>query len=238
MRQKNIIRIFSEPHELSILDRARYIVNNQSAISNYLGKFAWFLPDKTPVSLASKNELIQLFLDGIRKRIRRHTVLEEIPDDFFDNTSTVDGFYYSNKFDDETSFIYEVGGLIDGDNTESSLLIKNYSAMEHLTDFDSLRSFILMLVDLFDPSSIEVSEYSFYRGLMDLESDEYWFGWVSYFSKNIKLPQVPDEIMIERLPNGGKLLITTYETFNCSNSSHVRKAKLLVDLFRKENIKM
>jgi hypothetical protein len=93
------------------------------------------------------------------------------------------------------------------------------------------------LIDVFQPHSIQISESFFYRDLMDLESDEYWFGWMTYFSKYIKLPKLPPGIKVEELPNGGKLLITIEEVFTCENPEHVRKAKSLVELFRKNNIR-
>jgi hypothetical protein len=109
--------------------------------------------------------------------------------------------------------------------------------LKGLSDFSELRKFILFLISSFQPYSIQISESFFYDDLMDLDSNEFWFGWMSYFSKDIKIPQIPIEIKVEELPNGGKLLTTTEETFTSDNPEHLSKAKLLVELFRKNNIK-
>jgi hypothetical protein len=93
------------------------------------------------------------------------------------------------------------------------------------------------LIDFFEPKWIEVSDYIFYNDLVKIESDEYRLGWMTYFSKDIRLPLIPTDIKVEELPNGGRLLITADEIFSVENSEHIRKAKLLVDLFRKNRIK-
>ncbi|MGZ3759792.1 MAG: Imm52 family immunity protein [Mucilaginibacter sp.] len=232
MEYNDIIRVVSRPQAQSIIERAKYIVQKQSLISAYLNKSDWYLFDKTPVDIRQQEQVSQLILKRIKKRIKAHTTIKDVPDDFLDNVSTIDGFYASKKFDSDSVLIFNIG------NTKSSsLVIEKAKCFERLNDFKELKKFIINLVEIFEPKYVEVFDYVFYNDLMDLKSDEYRFGWMTYFSKDIKIPELPADIKVEELPNGGRLLITTEDTFTCENSEHVRKAKLLVDLFRKNNIK-
>jgi hypothetical protein len=235
MSEKNIIRLFFEPKALSLIDRARFIVEKQNQIGEFLNKFEWLLFDKTPVDLKLKEEVVQLFLKRMKKRIKADTTIKNIPDDYLDNVLSIDGYYASKKFDNDASFTYWIGTIDKHHN--ASLIIKNFDGLTGLNRYSELRKFILALIQIFQPYSIEVSEYVFYRKLMDLKSDEFWFGWMTYFSKDMKIPAAPSDIKVEELPNGGKLLITTEEFFSFESPEHVRRAKSLVELFRKNNIR-
>jgi hypothetical protein len=234
---KGIIRLFSEPNRLPIIDRAIYITEKQQAIGKYFDKNDWYLFDKTEIDIRNCEQVTRLLLKRIKKRIEQSTTLKNISDDYIDRTATVDGYYATKKLDNDASFRYTVG-LMDEYNTTSSLIINNFYSLKDLNDFSGLRKFILFLAEIFQPYSIQVSESFFYRDLMDLASEEYWFGWMTYFSKGIKIPEISSDIKVEQLPNGDKLLITTAETFTSENPEHLRKAKLLVELFRKNNVKM
>jgi len=237
MTNKRIIRLFIESKKLPIIDRAKYITEKQKAIGEYFGKHDWYLFDKTEIDIRDSEQVTSLFLKRIKKRIEQSTTLKNISDDYVDRTATVDGYYATKKLDNDSSFRYTVG-LTDEYNTMSSLIINNFYSLKNLNDFGEVKKFILFLVEIFQPYSIQVSESFFYRNLMNLDSDEYWFGWITYFSKSIKMPEIPLEIKVEELSNGGKLLITTEEIYTSENPEHLRKAMLLVELFRKYNIKM
>ena len=233
MDNNDIIRVTSKPEEQSIIERAKYIVQKQLLISAYLNKFDWYLADKTPVDIRQQEQVSQLILKRIKKRIIKSTTEVYVDDDYMDTVSTTDGFYASKKFDADLVLTFNVGS-----NTRNSLLvIKKAMSFEKLKEFKELKKFIIKFVEIFEPKYIEISDYVFYNDLMNLELDEYRFGWMTYFSKDVKLPSIPAEIKLEELSNGGRLLITTEETFSCENPDHIRKAKLLVDLFRSNNIK-
>lgn len=233
MEYNDIIRVVSKAQQQTIINRSKYIVDKQYLIGSYLNKFDWYLFDKTFIDIRQQEQVSQLLLKRIKKRIKAHTTIKDVSDDFLDSISTIDGFYASKKFSADSGLTFSVGT-----NTESSLLIiKKALCFEKLNSFEEFKQFIIKLIDFFEPKWIEVSDYIFYNDLVKIESDEYRLGWMTYFSKDIRLPLIPADIKVEELPNGGRLLITADEIFSIENSEHIRKAKLLVDLFRKNGIK-
>jgi hypothetical protein len=236
MTDRNIIRIYFKSTELNIKERASFIVEKQAQISESLDKFDWLLFDKTSVNLKDKDYAIQLFLKRIKKGIKTFTSKKNIPEDYFDTISCIDGYYASRKFDNDASFTYTIGH-INASKNASSLIITNFDCLKNLSQFEQFKTFIMDLITIFQPYSIEVSEYAFYRERMNLKSDEYWFGWLTYFSKYIEIPRVIADAEIEELNNGGKLLIVTKEYFNSENPEHLKRAKSLTELFRRSNVK-
>lgn len=234
MRNRNIIRLYFEPQSLSVINRAKFLAQKQALISESLNKFNWLLFDKTAVDLNQQEDVAQLFKKRIKKRIQKSTVIKNIEDDYLDDTNTIDGYYASKRFDDDASFTYSIGST--KHDYDSSLVIINFDSLNELNRFDGLKHFIFYLINIFEPYSIEVSEYKFFREKMDLRSDEYWFGWMTYFSNKISIPEVPPGIKVEDVGNKGKLIITTEDFFTSDNSEHFNRAKSLVNLFRNKNI--
>jgi len=69
------------------------------------------------------------------------------------------------------------------------------------------------------------------------KSNEFFVGWLSYFSNETKLPPIPSEYEVEQLDGIGKLLITTRDDFDSlNNPEHYAKAMRLVELFREHGI--
>jgi hypothetical protein len=92
MGNKSIIRIFSEPKELSIIDRAKYITKKQVLISEYLGKNDWYMFDKTLIDIKNTEEITQLFLKRTKKSIAETTVIRDASDNYIDKAPSIDGY--------------------------------------------------------------------------------------------------------------------------------------------------
>lgn len=238
MANKNIIRVIFRHIDMNISERANYIINKQKKIAEYFNLFEWYLPDKNKVDFRKPESAVESLLNRIKKRITKHTTLKDITDDFNDSVATRDGFYSSNKFDKECLIEYILGGDLDDINTVSQLLIKKYETLDNLSSFSKLRDFLVKLVEVFDPQSIEVSDYRFYSEFMDLESDEYWFGDITYFAKGVKIPKLPSDINVDTLANGGKFVSVFNGMVDYNNINHLEKVKSLVELFRTNNIKL
>lgn len=238
MANKNIIRVTFSHIDMNISERANYIIDNQKKIAEYFNLFDWYLPDKSKVDFRKPESTVENLLNRIKKRITKHTTLKYIADDFNDSVATRDGFYSSTKFDKECLIEYILGGELDDINRVSQLLVKKYETLDNLSSFSKLRDFLMKLIEVFDPHSIEVSDYRFYSEFMDLESDEYWFGDITYFAKGVKIPKLPPDIDVDTLANGGKFVSVFNGMFDYNNINHLEKAKSLVELFRTNNIKL
>jgi hypothetical protein len=135
MKDKSLIRLYSEPKELSATDKAKYIVEKQSEISEYLNKYDWYLFDETPVDLKKKENIEQLV-----------------------NRPTIDGFYASKKNNDYASFKYNLNAT-DKNNNASSLITINFDSVKGLSEFKEFKQLLSALIQIFQPYSIEVSRF-------------------------------------------------------------------------------
>ncbi len=228
---QTIIRCFFEAESnLSLQDCAVKIYYLHYDVSNALNKKNWFI-NRKEVDIANKNLITLLMKERWKREIKKQTTITEVNDDFVDNVAKDVGFYASKKFDDDALFSYSVGGR-DKFSLYSSILIDNYHCIPYLNTSEGIKSFVLKLAEITNAEEISVSDYEFYRKKMDLLSYEPWFGWITYFRKDVVLPTIPENILKEETQLGGTLLATTKERFDPGNETHFNKAKDLVDVFR------
>ncbi|WP_316815864.1 Imm52 family immunity protein [Pedobacter nyackensis] len=220
----NKIYLYWACNELSLIDRA-------IDISGYLKSIASFLPvaklkiadgkKGKEVKMESSSETVSIILEQIKREIRKHYKEKDIPDDFTEKVSSRVSFRSEGL-----SFRIAIGGC--QENASNNIIIEGRNL--HLLDVPEL---FKTSINYFKPDWGVITQIDYIEEELGQTIDEYWFGWMTYFSKTIRLPEIPQNIITEELSTGGKLLITSHEPFNPQIIEHSNKAKALVTAFRK-----
>ncbi|HVV56025.1 MAG TPA: hypothetical protein VHC47_11895, partial [Mucilaginibacter sp.] len=136
--EKNMIRVSSGKVRgvHTITECARYIVDKQIQIGEFLHKDDWILFNMRPVNLKDSQSIVNASVKEKKKEIRRNTIIKDIPDDFVDDIPFTEGFFGSREYDDGSSFYYHV------DERSSSLLISNFDKIDGIKDFATLKTFV------------------------------------------------------------------------------------------------
>jgi hypothetical protein len=215
---KNEVLIYWDGKATNLADRALDVVNFLCKIdANF--SFGTYKNDNTLINLQNIQEAVDYLIGFKIKEIKKYDKME-VNGDYIDYLPH-SYFIVSN----EVLFRFNLGG------PKGNSLVIEGEALK-LIDLPKL---LQMSIEFFNPKWGVITSTNFRDTIADQTIKEYWFGWMTYFSDEIKLPNLPADFSVKKLDKG-KLIITTEETFSDGNKSHVDKAMRLVNLFRKERV--
>jgi hypothetical protein len=225
MSNDNKLFLYWGCRELTLIERAENVCKYLRIVGDTLDVSSFTINSSIISSTASRED-IAVVLEQLKLPVKKHYRRQEIEDNFTEDVGSVLSLK-TNSF----TLKFNVGGcqatvpnslIVDGLNSISADLV-------HILFEKS----ILFL----NPDWGVITNYAFYKDIAKQSIDEYWFGWMSFFSNrlNLTFSKIPDEIRVEKV-NNGTLLITTEQLFSSEDLSSVQKALSLVNLFRKSNI--
>lgn len=236
MDNQTLIRIHCEPIQLNLIERAELIYDLHLKICNFLNIEIFNIGGGAKFSLNQKSEIIQKILKKFKNELRSNTGIKTIEDSHYDQHSSDINCYFTVDKNTSTSFAYSLGAKDDYLNKKMSLIIRDYENIALLKTANDVRSFLIFIVELFNPISIEIIDMRTDNDLNQYYDDTYWFGWMTYFSNKINLHGLPSEMKMEKLSNGGNLIITTEEIFDPKNNEHALKVRKLANFFKNNGL--
>lgn len=178
----------------------------------------------------NREEIYSILLKSFKKLIKRHTAITKIEDDYIDEFSSFEVFNQSKKYLECCTITHNIETK-DLAKYNSNLLIDKYERLFVMHNYEMAKQFVYNLVDIFNPFSIDVSDRELYVS-EERRANRFWPGWMMYFDSSYELPELPEWVKIETLPNGGHLIITTEEVFDPENPEHKEKARSLLCLLQ------
>jgi Immunity protein 52 len=212
---------------LNLMDRALLVYQYLNSLQSILLDKEWDLPTKKIITLETKDGL-KAILDDIKNEVEKHHNITKVEDSFVEDVSSI--VSVSNKF---LTIRASIGGCTSYPN---SIVIERRYKSQVIYDQNIMKDIFIKSIEYFNPDWGAITDSKFTFEIADQSIKEYWFGWMSYFSNGIALPLMPRDFKNENVGSLGKLYITTDEIFDAANPLHVEKAKILVELFRKEKI--
>ncbi len=176
------------------------------------------------------NELLPVVLDRFRKD-------EKLKSISHDHVSEL-GFRFSFLTDNPNKYRHALSFLLGvKESYIPNSLLYNYN-LDYGKDFNWFRNLLIELLTIVSPVKWGgVIDPRFRDDIAQHNSNEYFIGWLNYFSNKIELPPIPtDKYIIEPFRDEGKIIATTQELWDRNNPEIVSKAMELVSLFRQNNI--
>ena len=215
-------------NQLNLYERAVNINRYLEAIQDLLPVKQFIIADgenNNTISTSFSSHNVEQILSLIKKDVSRHYKKKDVPNEFSEDISSrvtliAEGLVVK----------FAIGGCVKG--APNSLRFEG-----NLLQFINIIQLFKESINYFKPNWGVVTQYDFVEEVLKQTNDDYWFGWMTYFSDEIKLPRIPSEIKIEKLPHGGKILLTTEDVFDTYNNEHANRAKALAQAFKIANIK-
>lgn len=230
MERNTLLRVYFKNEVKTLVEKAEYIFEKQRQLGSILNKSEWYLSDKTLLDSNDKIIVSQALLKSFKKTIKKNTALSKIEDDYSDEFANTESFYFSQKFDKDSVVRYSIYTK-DLSRYNSLILIKKYELIPQMRGFNEIKDFVGDLIELFYPITLEVIDNTIYSNDEQL-NNEYLPGWMLYFDSSYTIPELPEWVKVETLPNGGHLIITTEEVFNPENNEHRERARSLLNLLQ------
>ena len=229
MERKEFIRIYFKNEAITLLEKTEFIYDKHKKVCEVLNKLDW-VQNGNLLDWSDKENISIALLKYFKKMIRSHTTVTKLNDDYFDKFSNSAVLNATKKYNNTFTFAYDIETK-DHSEYNSILRIYKFELMPQLQNFQSAKSFIYALIEIFTPISLEVVDRTLYaeNEIMELN---YLPGWMTYFDNSFKLPKLPEWVEVEKLPNGGHLIITTKEVFNPENNEHKEKARVMLELLQ------
>lgn len=229
MERDSLLRIYYKNEVRTLREKAEFIYDRHLKLSNILDNKYWVLDGKG-IDINNKEEICSILLKSFKKLIKRHTAVTKIEDDYIGEFSSFEVFNQSKKYLECCSITYniETKGLA---KYNSNLLIDKYERLTIMQNYETAKQFVYNLVDIFNPFSIDITDMDLYIS-EERKANRFWPGWMLYFDSNYELPELPEWVKIETLPQGGHLIITTEEVFDPEKTEHKEKARSLLNIFQ------
>ena len=225
---ENKISVYWGCRQLNLIDRASDMFNYLKILTaKVFPEAEWEMLDSGKIDL-NDAKTIKIILENLKKEIKSHYKLKSVEDTFTEEINSIGIF--SNQ---SITIRISIGGCA---NIPNSINIERRFKSNIIHHYEVMKSLFEQTIFYFAPDWGVITDRVFYKDIANQSINEYWFGWMNYFSKKLSIPIIPSEFKYEVINELGKLYITTEEIFDVSNPVHVEKAKMLVDLFRKERI--
>jgi hypothetical protein len=245
MKNNDIFLYWYSKSALTMIERADMIMNYSNTILRPLS-IDLFAPFKERVNTnITDNEIKDALLKQIKEPVRKFYKKKEVADDFSENIAS-DIWLRSNGF----LFKFAIGG---SGNLPNSVVIEIPVQYQ-----EKAKDILVKSIGYFDPEWGVLTQFSFWTEITNQANEEYKFGWMTYFSKEVTqriMKQLNGVSLLKMIFNTksnfndyikvieeevyeGKLLISTHEVFDTSNPTHVKQAKVILDFFKKNKIFM
>lgn len=213
--------------------RAKNIYSYISNLKGILDIIDIQLPKQTYLDYIDANKCTNQLLDYLKKSVKSHYRLEYIPDDFEEDIGSAITLKLKLKDLKELTIKALIGSC--STNVPNSIIIESANGL--LNNILISKSLFYTTILLFDPLWGTFTSPSLYKELLHQNIDEYWVGWMMYFSNVVKLPSLSSFYSIDRSLKNGIVVFITDEEFDASEKNHIARAKFLFELFRENEIK-
>ena len=232
MEESFYLGAYTRPLAFTLQQAAQFLNQYFTTVHQALPQLAqWHLLNDAVLDYASNSTeqnletLQQYIIYEVKEELGKRT---KVGLDFVDDSGFVLTFNHTPQFNG-MNIQMRVGGHELSDNII-------YYALEKATGFNYALVSTLMKVTVagFEPKWATLTSYKLREEVTQQQNKEYFVGWLTYFSHQVKLPPLP---FMPTEPLGtGLLAIATTETFSADNPEHAKGPLQLAETLRRHNL--
>lgn len=219
----NEIYLFSNLEKLNLTDRTLYVIELLEVIHSTLGNVDFSFSGKTK-TISDKDELFIEILNYFKAPIQKNLKVKEVDNYYTDDIGSVITIRSSNM-----KIKFGVGS--------SNPKIPNNVIIEcDNISYEDLSKLFYNGIKVVKPIWGSITKFEIFNDLMQQETHEYKFGYLTYFDNQVILPALPPDYIIKEIFNIGNVIeVSCLPPFNETNLVYLDKLRTLINVFRREN---
>jgi len=208
----------------SILQRAELVFDFLYRIDKSLHVKEW-RTDRSEIINIDRIGTLSSLQNHFESIIKESLKITDVPKNFIDQAN---GAISLKSLDADLKVKFSVGGAFG--EIPSSVVIEIEKASA-----ETYERIFLSGIDCFNPDWATITDLEFVRKVAKQTIDEFWFGWMTYFSKKVELPAgLADFELIEL--GRGIIVKTTNEFFDVELADHRERVLRCVGYFRSKGL--